>query len=261
MQRRKLLLTGGAVASTALAGCLGGSDAEEEPGDDTDSSERTITVSESGEVHADPDLAVLQVGVESTGDDAEAVRDDLAERGDALYDALVAYGIDEEEITTDQFRIRDQIDHEQMREDGVEPDSEEEVEPYVYYVGTHAYRVEVHAVDDAGDVVDTAVDAGADTVGRIEFTLSEEKQEELRQGALEEAIEDADAEAEFIADQVDATVVEAKHVDTSGGDVRPVHEEYDVAEDDDAADTAPETTLEPDDVTVSASVDIRYEME
>ena len=260
MRRRKLLLASGAVASTAVAGCLGGSDAEEEPGEGTDGSERTITVSESGEVHADPDLAVLQVGVESTGDDAESVRDDLAERGDALYDALVAYGIDEDDITTDQFRIRDRVDHERMRADGVEPESEEDLEPYIYYVGTHAYRVEVHAVDEAGEVIDTAVDAGADTVGRIEFTLSDDKREELRRDALEEALDDADAEAEFIADQVETTVVEAKHVDTSGGGVSTVHEEYDLAEDD-AADTAPETTLEPDDVTVSASVDVQYEME
>lgn len=259
MRRRNVLLATGAVASTALAGCLGSADEETDPGDDSDS-ERTITVSESGEVSAEPDLAVLQVGVEASGDDPGTVRDDLAERADALYDALVEYGVAEDNITTSRFRIRERVDRERMRADGVEPGSEEDLEPYVYYLGTHSYRVEGHAVDDTGDVVDTAVDAGADTVGRIEFTLSEEKREELRQDALEEAIENADTEAEFIAEQVDGSVVEATHVDTSGGGVNPVHEEYGLAEDE-AADTAPETTVEPDDVTVSVSVDVQYEVE
>lgn len=257
MRRRNVLLATGAVASTALAGCLGSADEETDPGDDSDS-ERTITVSESGEVSAEPDMAVLQVGVEATGDDPGAVRDELAERGDALYDALVEYGIDEDDITTSRFRIRERVDRERMRAEGVEPSSEEDLEPYTIYLGTHSYRVEVQTVENAGEVVDTAVDAGADTVDRIRFTLSEEKREALRQDALETALADADSEAEFVAGQVDATIVEAKHVDTSGGRVSPVREEFDMA---DGAAAPPETSFEPGDVTVSATVEVRYTME
>lgn len=256
MQRRTLLTAGGTITATALAGCLGSSE-DDDPADGDDS-ERTITVSESGEVDAEPDLAVVRVAVEATGENAADVRDDLAERGDALYDALVEYGIDEDAITTDEFNIRDTVDERQMHEDGVEPQSEEDLEPYVYYEGTNAFRIDVEDVGDVGNVIDTAVDAGADSVGRIEFTLSDEKREELRQDALEEAIDAADAEAEFIAGQVDAAVIEAKHVDTSGGRISPVHEEYEAADGDDAA---AETTLRPDDVTVRATVDVQYTIE
>ena len=257
MRRRQLLLGSGLVAATTLAGCL--SSAQEDDGAaGTDGSTRTITVGASGEAAAEPDLAVLQVGVEVTGDDAAAVRDDLATRASELEEGLLAYGIDEDDVTTDQFSVRDRYDHAAMREDGVEPQSEEEAEEYRYYQGTHSYTVEVHDVDDVGGVIDAAVDAGADEVGRIEFTLSDDRREALRETALEEALEDARTEADFVATEVGASVVDAKHVDTSGTDVSPVRENYEL--DEAADDDASGTELRPDDVTVRASVDVRYEM-
>lgn len=255
MRRRDLLAGSGTVATAALAGCLGSV-----RGDDDSSSEssRTIAVSESGEATADPDLAVVQVGVEATGDSTEAVRDELATRADGLEDALLAFGIDEEDVTTDGFDIRERVEERRMQEEGVDPDSRDEAEPYVYYEGSHSFTVDVHDVEETGDVIDTAVDAGADTVGRIEFTLSQERRDELREEALQEALEDARSEADFVAHEVDASIVDVERIDTTGGRVSPMRTsvEMDAAED----DATPETDLQPGDVTVSASVDVVYEM-
>lgn len=258
MRRRELLAGTGIVAAAALAGCLGSAQ-EATDNRQTGDSRRSIVVSKSGTAEAEPDLAVLDVGVEVTDETAQTVRDELATRSDALLDALLAFGIDEDDVTTSQYYIRERIDERRMREEDVEPESREEAEDFVYYQGVHAFRVEVHEVDDAGAVVDTAVDAGASRIGRIEFTLSDGRREELREQALEEAIQTASSEADFVADQVDATVVEVEMVDTSGGRVSPVHErvEYDVAAD----DAAPATEFQPGDVTVSASVTIKYTME
>jgi len=267
MHRRRILATTLTGAAAGLAGCLGsvtggngngGTDDETSSGSNPENG-RTIRVSEAGEVTADPDLAIIQTGVEATDDDADAVRDDLAERGDALFDALVEHGIDEDDITTDRFDINTQVDYQQLEADGADPQSEEELEEYTYYRGVNRFRVEVHDVDDAGSVVDTAIDAGADTVGRIEFTLSDEKRVQLREEALEEALASAEVEAAFIAGEVDATVVEAKTVDTAGSDVRAVYEDAEM--DDVADDDAVETELHPDDVTVTATVDVTYSIE
>ncbi|MHC3439944.1 SIMPL domain-containing protein [Natrialbaceae archaeon A-gly3] len=247
----------GTVGTTAaaLAGCLGSAEDGEGAGD---GSARTITVRESGEVSTEPDLAVVRTGVEATGDDAETVRDELATRSDALHDALIEYGIDEDDITTDRFDVRQRLDRRRMEEDGVDPAADEEIQEYIYYEGTHSFTVEIHDVDAVGEVIDTAVDARADDVGRVRFTLSEEKREQLRDQALEDALEGARSEAEFVASEVDAVVVEARRIDTSGGDVSPVTERVDeVAED---ADT-PTTVLHPDDVTVTGTVSIEYEIE
>lgn len=258
MRRRELLTGSGTIAAAALAGCLGSADDGDE-GTASDASSRTIVVSKSGTATAAPDLAIITVGVEATADSADAVRDELATRSAALEDALLAYGIDEDDITTSRYDIRERPDRRRTDTGEADPDSREDAEEDVHYVGTHSFRVEVRNVDEAGAVVDVAVDAGADTVDRIHFTLSDERRAELRETALEDALEDARSEAEFVADRIDATVVEVEMIDTAGGRVSPVSEDVEMAAA--ADDAAPPTEFQPGEVTVTATVDVRYEIE
>jgi uncharacterized protein YggE len=267
MNRREMIVATGAVAASTLSGCLGiGEDGQAAAQGSSPTVEnrsgQTIIVSNSGEVQGEPDLALIEVGVEATGDSAGAVRDELATRSDALRAALLDYGLDEEDVTTGRFHINDRIDRRRMKEEGVRPDSPE-AEKYVYYQGTHTFSVELDAIDETGAVIDTAVDAGADTVGRVTFTLSDEKRSELREKALRQAIQGARAEAESIADEVGTSIADVSVVDASEGHVSPVHRE--VAYTADAAMETPtagaSTGVEPGDVTVSAQVRIQYRME
>lgn len=266
MNRRELIVATGGIAATALSGCLGsGGDgsaaAQEDSPTVEERSERRVVVSNTGEVTGEPDLAILDVGVEESGDSAGDVRDALSTRADDLRAALLDAGLDEDAVTTSRFDIHEQMDRRRMEEDGVRPDSPD-AEDYVYYQGTHAFRVEVEAIDDVGSIIDTAVDGGADDVGRVTFTLSDEKRAELREEALQIAIEDARSEAETIAAEVGASISEATVVDASEGGVSPVHRDVTFAAGA-ATETAGDgasTSVEPGDVTVSASVRIQYEM-
>jgi uncharacterized protein len=251
MRRRTLLTATTAAATTALAGCL----AESDEGDrdplaaaagiegevDDREAAATIQVAGSGEAESEPDLAALSVTIEESGSEAESVRGNLAERADDLHDALVEAGVDEEGITTGRYDIR-----EQRQGTG--------------YEGVHAYEVEVEDVDAVGEVIDTAVDAGADSVGRVTFTLSDDRREAARAEALEEAVDAARSEAEVLAGAKDADLVGVVTVSTTGTDLRP-HEGA-VMETDDAADedTAP-TEIEEGPVSVSARVEVVYAIE
>ncbi len=257
--RRRTFITGGTAGMAAvIAGCtsLAQTDTENEP---SNRNPRTVTVSNSGEVESEPDLAVVRASVEETADDASTVRDALADRIESLIDGLVEYGIDEEAITTGRYRIRERVDQQRLEEDEVRPEEEEDLADYLYYVGSHELTIEIDDVDTVGEVIDTAVDGGADEIGRVQFTLSEERREELREEALEKAIDAATGEAEFVAGEVDAEIVEAKIIDTSGGGVSPVYERA-FSDDVDDADSPP-TELHPDDVSVSASVEITFEID
>lgn len=256
MRRRDVIIGSGTVAATALAGCLGSAQ-ETGEGDPGGESTRTIRVSASGEAEAEPDLAIIDVGVVATGNDAESVRSELASRSAEVRDAIVEYGIDEEDVTTSRFYVRERIDRQAMERDGVDPQSPGDVEEYRHYEGTHAFQIEVHDVDEAGEVVDVAVDAGADEIGRLEFTLSENRRDELRDEAITGAIEDARSEAEHVAEQIDASIVEVRTVDTSDGRVHPVREEVALA----GGDGAQSTQFQPGDVTVGATVEVEFEME
>lgn len=275
MRRRELLAAGGTVAAIGLAGCVGGS-AEDDPGDGSgaasvddveqisgDGSGRSVVVTSTGEVADDPDMAVLDVGVQSTADDAGTARSEIAEKAEALLDALYDYGVDEDDVTTQRYWIRDRIDRRAMEADGVRPDDPEAREEYTYYEGVHSFQVEIHDVETVGEVIDVAVDAGADEVGRVTYTLSDDRRGELREEALTEAIGAAREEADLIAGEVGAEIVEATVVDASDGQVSPVRREVAYAGDDAAAEpteAAPSTGIEYGEVTVTARVRIEYEM-
>lgn len=243
------------MAAGGLAGCMGIA-AQSDPDEPETTSGRTIDVSGAGEVEAAPDMAIFRASVEARGEDAADVRDELAERGDSLNDALIEYGLDEDAITTGSFDIRERVDRRRLEEERDDPESEEALEEYTYYQGIHSLTVELEEVDALGEVIDTAVDAEADDVGRIRLTLSEERRDDLREDALANALEDANEEASFIAQEVDATLGEATSIDASGPDVTPARASYEA---DDGADAS--TQIQPDDVTVRARVELTYRME
>ena len=248
MKRRQLLVGGGAVATAALAGCIGSAQTATGDGES-----RTLTVSKSGEATATPDKAIVHVSIESTGDSPSAVRNELSERSATLNDGLIATGIPEDDITTGRFSIYERRESARLPEGGGTDSDGARQEP-TRYEGSHAFRIEVDDVDSVGSVIDTAIESGADTVNWIEFTLSEARQAELREEALQSAIEAARTESEYVAGEVDQSVVGVKSVDTSGGGFSPVGREYATAE---AADSR-STELQPGDVTVRATARITY---
>lgn len=269
MKRREMLIATGTAAATALAGCTGGNEGAPNAGAQNGATpgsgqQRTITVSSTGEAEGEPDLAVLNLGVEATADTAQDVRADLGRRAEAVRSALLEYGLSEEDITTEHFGIHERLDRRAMEREGAKPGSPEAREEYRYYQGTHSFRVEVDDIDAVGEVIDTAVGAGANQVDRVTFTLSEERRATLREEALTEAIQNARSEAETIASEVGASIVEATVVDASDARLSPVHREVAYAGDGGGMPTeapTPTTRVQPGDVTVTANVRIRYRME
>jgi uncharacterized protein YggE len=258
MDRRNFLVTAAAVAPMALAGCLGDSNDPTENGDD--SVGRTITVGARGESSGEPDLAVLSLGVEVQADTAGQARSELAAGAEALVSALENDGVPEDAITTERFQIRERIDRAAAERDGIDPRGELP-EEYRYYVGTHTYRVELESIDRVGDVIDTAVDAGANDIGRVTFTLSDAKRAELRQQALAEALETARTEAETIAENIGASIVEVTVVDSSDGRITPIERDIGDTAEMEAPESAPATTVDPGDVTVSVDIQVQYKIE
>jgi uncharacterized protein YggE len=248
MRRRQLLVGSGAVATAALAGCIGSAQTN-----GTDSS-RTLTVRKSGEVTAEPDQADVHVSIEATGDDPAAVRNELSERSQQLTDGLVASGLDETQITTGRFSIREHVDREPRPVEGTEPETTDPTR----YAGTHTFQIEVDDVASTGSVVDTAVESGADTVEWIEFRLSAERRAELRQEALDTALDAARTEAEFVAGDVDTSVVDVQHVDTGDSGVSTARQEFAM---DEASGSGRSTELQPDEITVHATAKITYTIE
>ena len=240
MQRNHLaaLLVGLTVLAVALVGAMAlagavGADSPEET-----SENQKIAVDGSGSAETAPDRASVDVAVTATGDETEEVRDELASDAAALEDAL-----DEEDVEyeTAHYQIREPFRDE--RDYG--------------YEGAHAFDVTVEDPDDVGSIIDLATGVGAE-VGNIQMTLSAETREELRDEAIEDAMDDARSQADTIAATSDLTVTDVIKVDASQQRFSPVA--YEMADDVDDAEDAPPTEIETDDVSVSYTVDVVFDV-
>jgi len=248
MQRRDFLIGTATAGAAGLSGCLSTAQQATDTGSTADSDgDRTITVTGSADMQAAPDRAVIEASVEATGDSAAAVRDELSTRSERLRQALRDAGLSDDQLTTGRFAIRPQY---ARREPGTEPEQ-------TGYEGTHTITIDVEDIDATGDVIDTAIDGGADSIGRIEYTLAESTRESLREDALKAAVDTARDEADVLAARVDSRVVSVQHLNAAGGGVSPTYERYDVAEE----ASGGSTELQPDDVTVSASVEATYRID
>ena len=239
MQRRRFVTAAGAGLTLALAGCLSSAEEQHDGGTvDEDDADATVEVSGTGTVETDPDMGSFMAAVEASGEEADEVRSQLATDAEAVKEALLDAGLDDDDITTSRYTIREERNG-------------------FGYEGTHAYHVEVHDVDAVGEMIDIAVDAGADDIGRVNFTLADETRDAFRGEALERAIEDARSDAEAIAAAKGLEVVGVVHVTTEDSGVRPFHADADEMLAMEVSDDAG-TDIDQGPVTVSARVTIVY---
>ncbi len=233
-----LVLTGAFVAA-----------ADEGGPEDVDS---YIEVSASGEASAEPDRAVVSLEVEARDDDVEAARDEAARRADSVTDALDGLGLQDSYETTGFDVGQTRPIYAERGEEMEEPE----------FVASHSYQVTLDDPDRAGEVIDEAIDAGATEVDGVSMTLSESERERVKDRAIEDAMDEARSQADTLAAAGALDVVGVRNVESGGAGVSPVRGNYmmEMAEADDALDDAPPTEIEHDDVEVSASVQVVYDV-
>lgn len=258
MRRRQFITAAGAVgAGLASAGCtslsttpIGDASGTTDPSvtgsntkvDQLNVNGQFIHVAASGQVETEPDTASISVVIEASGSEAEAVREELASRAEELKDALLEYGLDDEQITTGRYDIREH------RNNGT-------------YRGMNEFRINVEDVDSVGELIDTAVAAGADEVGRIHFGVSEDRRDELREEAIELAAENARQEAEVVAEAKGLTITGVQTVSTDPGRVRPYRASVGHLEMASSDGAGAPTQIDRGPVTVSAQIEVTYRFE
>lgn len=212
--------------------------AEGSSGDSTD--RRTITVVGSGDVSAEPNAAEVRLSVTAQGADAASVSQELATGAEQLRETLGDFGLDEADIQTQGYTV-----HEDQR-------SREQPNRTVYR-GEHTFTVTLSDVDRVGALIDAAVGGGADDVGGVHYTLSEDRRDQLRDDALNAAIEEARGEASVVGQASGLSVGTVRHASTQSNDVQPYRAEVTM----DSGGGG--TELDPQDVTVSATVEVTFD--
>lgn len=199
-----LVLSNGVLpAAAAPAGQAGTATPERTASTGAVTGPRTITVIGRGEVKAQPNVANTTVGVEALGATVEAAMADAEARMTSVLDALNGIGIADKDIQTSNFSINFERQSEpkpvtaQATPGAFEP-------PTGFYRVSNMVQVTIRDLESVGDVIDTAVKAGANNVWGISFNL--ENTDVLEAQAREAAVADARARAESLAGLNDVQV-------------------------------------------------------
>jgi uncharacterized protein YggE len=147
-----------------------------------------ISVSGTGDASGAPDLALLQLGVSAEGKTVKEARDTAASAMNDVLDALKGDGVAENDVQTRQFRIEPEYQY---------PDGKQELTGFRV---TNIVEVKARDLDRVGEMIDDVAKAGGDVVQVQGLSFTIEKQDDLRAQAREEAMADASARAEDLAD-------------------------------------------------------------
>lgn len=201
------------IVSMALVSCIAPVEAGGGPQTTADNP-RTIQLSATGTATAAPDLANIYLGVESINEDAEAAVNDNAERSAAVMDALAALDIAAGDIQTVNFSM------------WVESVYDDEGQPtgQVRYHVTNQFSVRLRDIGRTGEVLGAALQAGANNVHGISFTVSDPLA--LQQQARDIAIANARAKAEQLANGFEAQLAGVRQVIEYSDDMTPVPAPY-----------------------------------
>jgi uncharacterized protein YggE len=209
---------------------------------ETSESVRLVTVQGVGEVTVKPDMATINIGVETEDKDAAFAQSSNARLMDAVSKAIKELGVKEDELQTSQYNIY------KSRNYGDE--SQEE-----FFVVTNTLTVTVNDISKVGAIIDASSKAGANKINSINFSVKDESK--YYQEALKNAMTSAKGKATTIMStfgkkpSLPYTVSEASYY---GGAVRANYA-MDMA----MEKSAVATPIEAGDLTITANVSVQYD--
>jgi len=202
-----------------------------------------VVVSGQGTVSTAPDKATVSLGVNTTGATAEEALQANAAQMDAVLKALAAAGIEDKDIQTQNMNVNKHVENRGTKQETTN------------YVANQQLSVVIHDVTKVGSVIDSAVKAGANDVGGIEFGLTDAATS--KNAAFKEAVAVARAKAETLAAAAGASVGSVVRIDENSYDVQTNFASYDKMV---AAPMAAGTAVSPGQVQTDVSVRVTYEL-
>ena len=253
IKKTPMLVTCLLLTSSVIAVSFAVMPSRVDAGDLSDDSEDHGTISITGQsfIECEPDLLIIflrTIGFDA--ESAEKARDEAATIIDQVLKSLKDLGISDDDIETTSYNIHPKYEWENRKR------------VFKGYEVTATIKVTLKDFSKGGKVIDSSVDSGA-LVDSISFSLTREKRDELKLQALAEAAKDAKRKAETIVTALGEQLGDVKSVDLNDYSYSPYkYWDRNLAMLDGASekDIAPPTTIMPTDLTVSANVNVVFEI-
>jgi len=199
----------------------------------------TITVTGSGSVYADPDMAQVSIGVTNEATTAAQAMSDNAAAMTRVIDALKRQGIAQADIKTSTVSLQPKYSYQYPKayytgSSGVAgpmipaasttsaiapmPTSAPTVltTEIVGYTATNTVTVTVRDLTKVGAAIDAGYNNGANQVNGVTFMLSDDKANSVYQQALQSAITNGASKAQTMATAAGVGSIKLKTISESG---------------------------------------------
>jgi uncharacterized protein YggE len=196
-----------------------------------------IDVSGYAEVTENADMVEIFLGVENQNAIASTSQKENANFMQKVYREVYSY-VKKEDVETYTYNMYPVIDYESGQQ-------------IIGYKTTHILKIRA-SPSDAGKIIDSAVNAGANRVNDIVFTLSEARKEAVGADALRKALQNAGKKAELIAAEMNVNLKKPVYISAEYTSVVPYYA---------TRELAAGTEISAGNVKVTASVSVSYSFE
>jgi len=146
-----------------------------------------------------PDKVTLILGVETTNQSAKAALSTNSATMNKVLNVLLSAGVKQNETSTSAFSISPNYNYSQGRN------------IITGFTVTNTIQIESSKINDTARWIDTAISSGgATSVSSIDFTLSDKKLQEIKNGLIKQAIDNARSKADIAASALGLKVLGIK---------------------------------------------------
>ena len=175
---------------------------------------RTVSVSGTGEVAAEPDLAQVTLGVEARRPALAEARSEVSATVERVLALCKSLGIDPKRVNATRVQIQPEYSWNEKDRKRV----------LLGYLVSRQVQVELRDLELLGTLLERAVDAGVNQVN--DPVLDSSRRKDLERDALVKAVEDARLNADTLARAAGASLgpgadVERRDLRADGADVSP----------------------------------------
>jgi uncharacterized protein YggE len=211
---KRILLTVGSLAALAILAALGlqaagvwsqnaVAQAQSAPAATTSALPRTITVVGTGKVSVKPDIATISVGIQVDSPTVKEATSQASQQMDKILAALKAQGVAEKDIQTNNYSINYET-RALLAPSSTSKAPSSTSEPTGTYHVSNMVQVKVRDLKKVSAIVDEVINAGANSLWGINFTLEDTSR--VASEARAKAVADAKSRAEEFAKLAGAKV-------------------------------------------------------
>lgn len=208
-----------------------------------------ITAQGSADMEVSPDLAMVRLSVMTEDKDVKVAQVGNRYIIDAVIKSVQSLGIKEEDIQTVGYTVYPVYDTDGFKN------------RVKYYQVRNTILVETKNLDLVGQIIDTAVENGANEVDSIQFTLTKEKERSIYVSLIGDAARNCKSDAEIMATALGTRIVGVKDASLYRSGIPVYYSKYSSMEARSVPAPDMDTAIEPGMITMSVTLSASFFIE